>query len=250
MDKSVFEVLSAINVNEHTEDKPTNKKDDNGKQIKLTYLSWAWAYAELMKHYPDASFEVIEWDGRPYLDDPNLGYMVMTRLTIEGQTKEMWLPVMDGNNNAMKSVPYSYETKYGKRDVAAATMMDINKAIMRCLVKNIGLFGLGLYIYAGEDLPEGAEPKSEVKVETKKEEPKPEVKVETDPNAKITEVQCGALVKRINGDKDVLDLIIKSYEVKTLNDLSVKALGQINRNWGLLVEKAHEGKAKQSVPES
>ena len=52
---SVFEVLNTINVNGHTEDKPTGKKDKNGEEIKLTYLSWAWAYAELMKQYPDAS---------------------------------------------------------------------------------------------------------------------------------------------------------------------------------------------------
>ena len=67
----------------------------------------------------------------------------------------MWLPVMDGANKAMKRTPYKYQTKYnGEKTVEAATMMDINKTIMRCLVKNLAMFGLGLYIYAGEDLPE------------------------------------------------------------------------------------------------
>ena len=67
----------------------------------------------------------------------------------------MQLPVMDGANKAMKNVSYKYTTKYnGEKTVEAATMFDINTAIMRCLVKNLALFGLGLYIYSGEDLPE------------------------------------------------------------------------------------------------
>ena len=66
----------------------------------------------------------------------------------------MWLPVMDNNNYSMKNEPYEVVTKYGKRQVAAASMFDINKAYMRCLVKNLAMFGLGLYVYAGEDIPE------------------------------------------------------------------------------------------------
>ena len=60
---------------------------------------------------------------------------------------------MDSNNNAMKDKPYEYTTKYGTKTVDSADMFDINKTIMRCLVKNLAMFGLGLYIYAGEDLP-------------------------------------------------------------------------------------------------
>ena len=72
----------------------------------------------------------------------------------------MWLPVMDNKNKAMKLSPYnyqvwdSYKKQYVEKSVAAATMFDVNKTIMRCLVKNLAMFGLGLYIYAGEDLPE------------------------------------------------------------------------------------------------
>ena len=80
--------------------------------------------------------------------------MVFTTVTIENETKEMWLPVMDGNNKAMKTEPYTYKTRYGEKRVEAASMFDINKTIMRCLVKNLAMFGLGLYIYSGEDLPE------------------------------------------------------------------------------------------------
>jgi NH3-dependent NAD+ synthetase len=83
--------------------------------------------------------------------------MVITQVNINGETLEMWLPVMDGANKAMMNTPYTYKTKYGDKTVDAATMFDINKTLMRCLVKNLAMFGLGLYIYAGEDLPE-AEP--------------------------------------------------------------------------------------------
>ncbi len=90
--------------------------------------------------------------------------MCHTTVTIEGETLEMWLPVMDGKNKSMKKTAYSYSTRYGDKTVEAATTFDINKTIMRCLVKNLAMFGLGIYIYAGEDLPEG---EATQKVETK-----------------------------------------------------------------------------------
>jgi hypothetical protein len=137
-EKSVFERLSAINVNDHVE-----KKDN------LTYLSWAWAWSVTKKECPDASYTILPTD---YDDD--LGFMCHTSVTIEGQTLEMWLPVMDGKNKSMKKKAYSYATKYGDKQVDAATTFDINKTLMRCLVKNLAMFGLGIYIYAGEDLPD------------------------------------------------------------------------------------------------
>ena len=141
---SVFATLNEVNVNEHAE-----KKDN------LTYLTWAWAWAEVKKRFPDAAYRIYKNEqGQPYFEDPNLGYMVYTEVTIEGQTHEMWLPVMDGANRAMKREPYKVRTKYNEFTVNAATMFDVNKAIMRCLVKNLAMHGLGLYIYAGEDLPD------------------------------------------------------------------------------------------------
>ena len=168
-DKSVFEILNGVNVNGHTEGR-------NG----LTYLSWCWAISEVKKKYPDMQYEVVKFDGLPYVFDELTGYMVYTRVTIEGITHEMWLPVMDSANKAMKAFPYKYtvknpnfkyatknkedgkfydkygneQTEYIEKTVEAATMFDVNKAIMRCLTKNLAMFGLGLYIYAGEDLPE------------------------------------------------------------------------------------------------
>lgn len=141
-----FNELYSLNVNEKTE-----------KKNNLTYLSWAWAWAEFKKAYPDANYEIVKNpDGLPFFESKE-GYMVYTKVTAGGQTYEMWLPVMDYKNKALQG---------------NATMFDINKTVMRCLTKNLAMFGLGLYIYAGEDLPEGeektTEPSIQVKVETYK----------------------------------------------------------------------------------
>ena len=143
MKKELFEQIYKINVSDKTEQK-------NG----LTYLSWAWAWAEFVKVCPDARYEIKMFDGKPYIYDEKLGYMVFTSVTVGDDTKEMWLPVMDGANKAMLDHPYKYTIGKYERVCQAATMFDINKTIMRCLTKNLAMFGLGLYIYAGEDLPE------------------------------------------------------------------------------------------------
>ena len=143
---TTFEKLSSINVNSRVEKK-------NG----LTYLSWGYAWAEVKKACPDATYKILETEY-----DESLGFMCHSTVTIEGETLEMWLPVMDGANKSMKKVAYTYKGSVwenGKkvekdRPVEAATTFDINKTLMRCLTKNLAMFGLGLYIYAGEDLPE------------------------------------------------------------------------------------------------
>lgn len=159
--KSVFNTLNDVNVNAYTEVK------DIGGGRKLSYLSWANAFAEVKKRYPDMTYEIKRFENNlPYVYDENTGYMVFTTVTIEGVTHEMWLPVLDANNMAMKSEPYEATNSYGKtKTIKAATMFDINTSIMRCLTKNLAMFGLGLYIYMGEDIPE-----SEKTEEQKKEE--------------------------------------------------------------------------------
>jgi len=156
--KTVFERLSAINVNDHVE-----KKDN------LTYLSWAWAWSKTKTECPDATYKILETEY-----DDALGFMCHTTVTIEGETLEMWLPVMDGKNKSMRKKAYTYTTKYGEKNVEGATTFDINKTIMRCLVKNLAMFGLGIYIYAGEDMPESEsvkaveQPKEQIKQELQK----------------------------------------------------------------------------------
>lgn len=146
--EDLFKKAIQLNVNDHTDLKNN-----------LTYLSWAWAWQEFLKICPDATYEIKKFTnpitGRTtvYLEDDNFGVMVFTSITARGVTREMWLPVMDNTNKAMKKDAYEYATKSGTKTVEAVTMFDINKTIMRCLTKNIAMFGVGLYIYAGEDLP-------------------------------------------------------------------------------------------------
>lgn len=149
-----FNQLSSLNLNEKTESK-------NG----LTYVSWANAWKAFKEVYPTATYKVINnpQTNLPYFIDPSLGIMVFTEVSADGLTYSMWLPVMDGANKAMKTEAYTYQVwdkvnrKYVEKKVEAATMFDINKTLMRCLVKNLAMFGLALYIYSGEDMPEETE---------------------------------------------------------------------------------------------
>ena len=198
--KSYFDVLYSVNVNNHTE----KRKD-------LTYLSWTWAVQEVTRRYPDMTYRIIQdpVTHLPYFYDENTGYMVMTEVTIDDHTKMMWLPVMDSNNKAMKKEPYEIKTKYGKViHVNPCTMFDVNKAIMRCLTKNIAMFGLGLYIYAGEDLPEVDEGN-------------------VDGNATITKADAKNLLSlfKLKGvePKDVLT----AEEAETMSKITVKRYAEI-----------------------
>lgn len=126
---SVFATLNGINVNEHTEKK-------NG----LTYLSWAWAWSKVKENYPDAFYTIYEnKDGLNYHTDGRTCW-VKTGVTINGLEHIEYLPVMDYKN---ASIPAERVTSF-----------DVNKAIQRSLTKAAARHGLGLYIYAGEDLPE------------------------------------------------------------------------------------------------
>ena len=148
--ENLFVKLFAIDFKDHLEVKKSGNTE-------LKYVSWAYAWAEVKKLYPAASYEVEKFNGLPYVYDPITGFMVYTTVAIEGVSHEMWLPVLDGANKAMKAVPYTYTTpkwdynpqtrrreKIGmeERTVEAASMFDVNKAIMRCLVKNLAMFGL------------------------------------------------------------------------------------------------------------
>lgn len=139
-----FLELVQLNVNDYVE-----------KKEGLSYLTWSYAWQEFKKIYPDATYDILrDEQGRPYFGDPDIGYMVYTTVTAGGLTYMMWLPVMDNANKAMKLNSYEYTTKKGTKTVEAISMFDVNKAVMRCLVKNLAMFGLGLYIYAGEDIPQ------------------------------------------------------------------------------------------------
>lgn len=137
--ESVFAVLNAINCNDHTEKK-------NG----LTYLSWAWAWGIAKAKYPDANYTIYEnADGWNYHTDGRTCW-VKTGVTINGQEHVEYLPVMDTRN---RSIPFD-----------SVTSFDVNKAIQRSLTKALARHGLGLYIYAGEDLPDAADDEARAEV--------------------------------------------------------------------------------------
>ena len=132
MEKSVFEVLNAIDCSEHIEKK-------NG----LTYLSWAWAWQILKKHYPASTYTIYEDAmGRNYHTDGRTCW-VKTGVCVEGIEHIEYLPVMDFRNASIL--------------LDKVTSFDVNKAIQRSLTKAVARHGLGLYIYAGEDLPDAAD---------------------------------------------------------------------------------------------
>lgn len=178
---SVFETLNKINVNDKTEQK-------NG----LTYLSWAWAWGEVKKAYPEAFYTIYENDlGWNYFTDGKTCW-VKTGATIEGLEHIEYLPVMDFRN---KSIP-----------VENVTSFDVNKAIQRSLTKALARHGLGLYIYAGEDLPEEEKPVSE-KIEKKY------VKTIEILAKKYADIKKGK-------SEELIKYYLLKYNVKKLEDMS------------------------------
>ena len=178
--KSVFETLAAINVNDKTEKK-------NG----LTYLSWAWAWGEAKKSYPAAFYTIYEnADGWNYFTDGKTCW-VKTGVTIEGLEHIEYLPVMDYKN---KSITADNVTSF-----------DVNKTIQRSLTKALARHGLGLYIYAGEDLPDV-----------------PPEKI----NAMQVDVLCKLLADKGFTDEQVA-MSLSKYNVKTIDELNVDQYGKI-----------------------
>ena len=136
---SVHELLK-LNVKEHTEKK-------NG----LSYLSWAWAWTEALKADSNASFEVTLFNGVPFMEINGTG-MVWVTVTMFGKPMTCFLPIMDHRNKPIQQ-PDAFQ---------------VNTSLMRCMTKALALHGIGLYIYAGEDLPEQDEPvKTEAKAPVK-----------------------------------------------------------------------------------
>lgn len=180
MNTNYFNELNAVNVNGHTEKK-------NG----LTYLSWPYAWGELKKRYPDTVYTVYEdASGRFYHTDGKTCW-VKTGVTVNGVEHIEYLPVMDHRN---KSIP-----------LESITSFDVNKAIQRSLTKAAARHGIGLYVYAGEDLPE-----DEKVAEANQEAPKQE-------RGKMDHLKCevcGAIIKdhiSPTGKKtSAMDIAIKS----------------------------------------
>lgn len=175
-----FIELNSIDVSDYVETK--------GGAVKLNYLSWAYAWGEIKKRYPMANYTVYENnDGWNYFTDGRTAW-VKTGVTINGLEHIEYLPVM---NNSNKSIPL--------KDV---TSFDVNKAIQRSITKAIARHGLGLYIYAGEDLP----------IDTPKEEPLP-----------VTAEQLNRFEEL--GVK--LDGVLKKYGIKQITQLTMDDANEI-----------------------
>ena len=176
---SVFETLNKINVNDKTEKK-------NG----LTYLSWAWAWGEAKKNYPEATYTIYEnGDGWNYFTDGRTCW-VKTGVTIEGLEHIEYLPVMDYRNKSITA--------------ENVTSFDVNKAIQRSLTKALARHGLGLYIYAGEDLPDGEE---EPKIDSKT------IELVCELAAKYAEIKNG------NAD-ELLKYYLNKFKALSIEDLT------------------------------
>lgn len=191
-----FEALNSINVSEKAEKK-------NG----LTYLSWAWAWGELKKKFPASTYTIYEdANGRFYHTDGKTCW-VKTGVTVEGIEHIEYLPVMDMRN---KSIPADNVTSF-----------DANKAIQRSLTKAVARHGLGLYIYAGEDLPDGET------APVKEEKPAPTR------NARIASLCLYHQIDQIQF-RDV----VKS--LRDSGDISIKYLDDMDDNeFAQVISKAH-----------
>lgn len=188
--KSVFEQLFEINVNEHVERK-------NG----LQYLPWAYAWAEVKKLFPESTYKVYESENGCIYHTDGRTCWVKTSVTIVGLEHIEYLPVMDYKNKSIL--------------LENVTSFDVNKTIQRSLTKALARHGLGLYLYAGEDLPE---------IEIEKITPK---------DAKILK----DTVMSFDGSEKLYQSILKRYGVKSFKELTVKqrveileGLNQMSRN--------------------
>ena len=145
-----FNALYDMNIGDKVE-----KKDN------LSYLTWSEAWKAFKEVYPSATFRVITNPDTklPYFVDPSVGFMVFTEVTADDMTQQCFLPVLNSSMKPMRLEAYNYTVydKQNKRQIEktceGTSMFDINKTIMRCLVKNLALFGLGLKLYQGEDIP-------------------------------------------------------------------------------------------------
>ena len=204
----VFNTLNAINVNDHTE-----------KKSNLTYLSWVWAWGEVKKRYPDASYTIYEnADGWIYHTDGHTCW-VKTGVTIEGVEHIECLPVMDFRN---KSIP-----------LEAVTSTDVNKAIQRSITKAIARHGLGLYIYAGEDLPED-DPDAQKKPKAAEEKPP----VEEKPTSRIR------AAREWTAAGIDTEFVLKLYNCKALADMTQKQIDHALSNLDEI--KARQKKEKET----
>ena len=212
---SVWETLSKIDVSKHTEEK-------NG----LTYLSWAWAWGIVKQHYPLARFQKNLFDSTntkmPYMIDPSGFAFVSVTVFIEEEEQTELLPVLD----------------YANKPVANPNSFQVNTALQRCLAKCCAMHGLGHYIYAGEDLPQGVE--KTVSVEDAEGNKKDVQGLQTLAEVFTTWIPECADIKALRGfwaaNKDAIEILENGD--KQLYD----------KVYGMFIEKSNNLKKKDAKP--
>jgi len=194
----VWKTLSKVNCNDQ-------KQTKNG----LSYLSWAWAWGKLMEHYPDATYEFFN----EAKDD--FGHVeVWCKVQIGELQRLMWLPVMDYKNNAIKN----------------PDLRKISDTRMRCLTKCIGMFGLGHYIYAGEDIPVGAdteEPEPPNPAPKKKAEKKPALPAENKSPAKA---DPGPPAMTVNNAEEAANVV--TFLIDTVSEFASDSVQSLKDFYG------------------
>ena len=196
-------------------------KEFTEKKQGLTYLSWAHAWHQALKADPEANFHVHSFDGKAYMDVNGTG-MVWVDVTMGGRTRTCWLPVMDHRNKPIQN-PDAFQ---------------VNTAIMRCMTKCLAFFGLGLNVYAGEDLPLDSEP--EAKPEPKAEPKKPAMSEQEKANMTLF---ANGLVEYLEIQRSESDL--KSYWKANQGQIDgLKA--KYPEMYELVLEKFKEAKEKVS----
>ncbi len=179
-------------------------KCETQKKNNQNYISWAEAWAKVKENYQKSTYVVAEnSEGFPYFES-EAGAMVKVGVKINAINHEVWLPVMDYNNQAMKKEEYKVQMGQKELTVKAYTTFDINKAIQRAFTKAIAMHGLGLYVYKGEDLPSEGSKKVLNKENTYSKDDIEEESVEdVDP---LVCAECNAAIK-----ENVSEYSIKMY---------------------------------------
>ncbi|ABY44630.1 DUF1071 domain-containing protein [Bacillus mycoides] len=215
--KNYFAELAVIDVSKHVE-----------KKGRFSYLSWSWAVDQLLKKYPDATWQVVRFDGLPYMKT-EVGYFVEVEVTVNNIARSQIHPVLDNYN----------------KPIAKPTSFQINTSIQRCLAKAIALHGLGLYIYSGEDIPQDDEPKQAAKQldNVPKQEQARQAEVANEQRIKAIHVQIRELSEVYNMSfEETKNTVKQSLGIQSFKGMTVQQASQLQKT---ITSWLNEAKEKQ-----
>lgn len=215
--KNYFAELAVIDVSKHVE-----------KKGRFSYLSWSWAVDQLLKKYPDATWQVVRFDGLPYMKT-EVGYFVEVEVTVNNITRSQIHPVLDNYN----------------KPIAKPTSFQINTSIQRCLAKAIALHGLGLYIYSGEDIPHDDEPKQAAKQpdNVPQQEQARQAEVANEQRIKAIHVQIRELSEVYNMSfEETKNTVKQSLGIQSFKGMTVQQASQLQKT---ITSWLNEAKEKQ-----